>query len=328
MQVSTDFRQESVNGIPLSVLKSALQKYIRRSEVDKGLIVVGYLSAFDDGTPAGKKIRSNITNRFVVCLSEEISVNEASIASTMKQLYLDWCAIRADLALSTQIWVKMLYLLCGSRKCRVVSDVKTAFFLPPIKGSMKEYGELLAIFDQPIPATEDAATAKARFVEALHSKSDSAFTHLRHLLKGSVPRNSDKWIWDAVRFAVRKQAVKAEVSALEFIFRKMTHAEKPIYLYHAILLSINEDQLDLAAASSLPSVPPSILLDVQKRAQAFDGKFDVYVYDKHTSMNRAGSTSIDFAKVGALIPDEDRRFLNPLYRAMYIRYKELLVNGG
>lgn len=86
-------KQLSFNGIEPSVLKSALQKYIRRENYDKGLWSLIELDLFDlleNGDSKAKeqalkeslsediikmnakKIRSNMLNRLIVIMSEEI----------------------------------------------------------------------------------------------------------------------------------------------------------------------------------------------------------------------------------------------------------------
>ena len=86
-------KQTSYNGINPSVLKSAVQKYLRREEYDKGLWSLIELDLFellenndiiaknqslqeslsvDIIKMNAKKIRSNMINRLVVIMSEEI----------------------------------------------------------------------------------------------------------------------------------------------------------------------------------------------------------------------------------------------------------------
>jgi hypothetical protein len=86
-------KQLSYNGINPSVLKSAIQKYIRRDNFDKGLWSLIELDLFgefeNDDLIAknqsllenlsvdvikmnAKKIRSNMINRLIVIMSEEI----------------------------------------------------------------------------------------------------------------------------------------------------------------------------------------------------------------------------------------------------------------
>lgn len=50
--------------------------------------------------------------------------------------------------------------------------------------------------------------------------------------------------------------------------------------------------------------------------------FEDYVLDKHTSEGR-GKSSLVFAQEGALIPDEDKRFLVEQHRQIYVDFKKL-----
>lgn len=318
-KVCTTYRGESINGIHISILKSALQKYIRRSELEKGLLVIGYLSVLDEGSMESRRLRTNITNRLIVCMSEEISICEMDLPGKMKKLYLEWTRSRSNIPTSVAIWIQMFTLLCSSRKCRIVSDYKTVFFLPPISGTAEMHTALLDKYDILEPDIPENADVKKLFQAALKRKSSDAFVYLRYIY--SSKRSSDDWIWETVAQSVKRREVKSEIYHLQFFHNKMTHAEKPIYLYNAVLSTLNESSIDSTLV--VPRLDMNAVKKCYESAVAFDGKFDDYVYDIHTSANKERKTRTTFAEEGAYIVNEDKRFLNKKYREMYIYYKTL-----
>jgi len=331
----TKYRQESVNGVHVSVLKSALQKAIRRKDIALGYISLGYLSAFDDSTMEGMRLRSTITNRFVACMSEEVSINEFELPSQMEKLYKSWKNNRADPVESTNLWIQMFELLSSSRKCRVVSDVKSRYNLPPYKSYKKRLGILDKMHDELLlhhgirdPDTQDINNVKKaveHFKASLLKKSYHCFVYLRSILRIGKPSDI-KGIFDFIKNCARNNRMKEQILSLKFFYTNMTHDEKPIYLYHAVLLilevskrEVPEDLRDLSSSSSSVANYDSVI----SAASQHDGIFPDYVLDIHTTSNVGGKTSLDFAVEGAAIVDEDRTYLNEKYRQMYIDFKKL-----
>lgn len=139
MEVITKFRHESVNGISLDVLKSGLQKFCRRKEEDYGLKVLTLIEEFGEG-----RIMSNILNRMVVIMSEEISINNPNLPIKILELYQK---VKKGDTLSIY---KMYMVLLESKKCRLISDLKTLYNLPPyynVKNLDEEHKKLLENYE-------------------------------------------------------------------------------------------------------------------------------------------------------------------------------------
>ena len=86
MQVT--YRQEkSLNGFPLDVLKSALQKYIRRGDVEKAMYAAAELDLFALHTE-GERIRTNFIHRMMVIFLEDVCLPEfwSEMTSRVNQL--------------------------------------------------------------------------------------------------------------------------------------------------------------------------------------------------------------------------------------------------
>jgi hypothetical protein len=319
VDVVETFRKESVNGIPASVLKSAIQKYARRGMLEQGNRVLGLLSYFNE-----QRLTTNVTNRLVVMMSEEVNIHETFLPVAMKQLHEEWTRTRSPVT-----WLRMYALLCRARKCRVVSDVKTRWNLPPYKGNLAHLDRLHDKLLRDNNASVSGAHGTiAEFRSRLTEGSYDAFDVLRVLLRGKQP---DKTIWETLSqaCATTRSDLVPVVSALRYFHKQMHHAERPIYIYHAILLVLNADALDEAPRPwTEPRDPTQEDLDRWRRegATLTIASFPDYVIDRHTSMAR-GQSAVVFAEVGALIPDEDKRFLNEEHRRLYMAFKRLQEEG-
>jgi hypothetical protein len=163
------------------------------------------------------------------------------------------------------------------------------------------------------------------FAEHLRNKQMSSLQILRTLLRTATASNR---IWSVVEATeTTHQRTSAAIEALHYFHQKMTHKEKPIYLYHASLLSLFEDRLDHASEVKIVDTTDmmSVLEISEATANTFTGPFEDYILDLHTGCRQ--KNSLDFATSGALIPDEDRRFMAPELRNMYVEYKEKYSTG-
>ena len=72
-QLSTKFRHQITwNGYPLNVVKSGLQKYIRRGETEKALYCAGEIDLFKTAGKEGEGIRTNFFNCFLITYMEDV----------------------------------------------------------------------------------------------------------------------------------------------------------------------------------------------------------------------------------------------------------------
>ena len=78
----TPLNSKSFSDIPVDVLKSGIQKYLRHREKDKmiwcmeELFLFGILGQTDAEKKTGKAIVSNLINRIIVMMDEELSFRE------------------------------------------------------------------------------------------------------------------------------------------------------------------------------------------------------------------------------------------------------------
>ena len=161
------------------------------------------------------------------------------------------------------------------------------------------------------------------YKKALLKKNEDCFFYLRYLM--SVPRK-EVHLWKDLLSVFTVKEIKSQAEALHYFYTKMTHAEKPIYLYHAMLLCLHEKSFDVKDVIDRDNtITNENVALIKTSVSTFNGKFDDYVYDMHTSGNRKKKDRITFATEGALIPNECTTYLNTMYRSMYIDFKKLQI---
>ncbi len=320
--VVTKYRLENINGISFSVFKSAIQKFLRREEYKKGLGTLRIMSNFKDGTTDGDKLLSNIINRCVVMMSEEISINNPTLPILMKSLYERFLTSR-----NYNLIYVMYKALCKSTKCRLLSDLKSTFNLRPYY--LKDEKALQEIHKK-IISDEDAPLCRLyeldltveetlkKITENLQNQSYDTFVYVSYyLLKDYTAGRGGQKLWKVVIDSSNEDTVDV-VNALKFFYTKMTHKEKMLYLYQAILTVIYQDELDFTPLE----IDKVSLSNEFEYPLDEENKFPDYVYDIHTGNRTKGV--VDFALEGALIEKEDTTFKNEKWRQNYIKFKKLL----
>lgn len=137
-------------------------------------------------------------------------------------------------------------------------------------------------------------------------------------------------VWDILhRFIDRNSRydfLREIIEALHFFHSKMGHKEKPIYLYHAVLLLARRDEIDWSSTDPVIDKP---IADVEKLYNNHLGggkmPMDGYIYDLHTKGGkRSGNCLENFALEGAYIENENVNLLRPEYREIYVELKQEL----
>ena len=289
--------EKSLFGYTPSVLKSGIQKYGRRAEVDKGLWCIAEMDLFSllewDGPildayleehpgesrtnvrRSARRIRTNLVNRLVAMMSEEVNISAWWIPIKILELYQKWTGNR-DNPSSRKHLVDMYSYLTSQRMIRLISDLKSVYLLPPDYAKPEQMTDLVRIFRK-ISALHPAVYTDLIKIGDVEWNLDLGKypVSFNHCIKGvafNIEKGSDhvfywlhqlcslekkhavakyryiKAVWEILyRFIDQHgeyEFVRESISALEFFFKKMTHQEKPIYLYHAILLLVRRYEID------------------------------------------------------------------------------------
>ena len=161
------FRSEkSFFGYNPSVLKSGMQKYARRAEVDKGLwclvemdffsllerdgaALESYLRKYPKETRLNtqthaRRMRTNMINRLVVIMSEEVCISAWWMPLKILELYEKWIENRENPS-SRKYLVDMYKYLTSQEMIRLVSDLMSIYLIPPDQVKPKQMNNLRQI---------------------------------------------------------------------------------------------------------------------------------------------------------------------------------------
>ncbi len=353
--MSLRFRAEqSYHGLDPAVLKSGMQKYLRRGERDKGLWCLVEMDLFqlarehlseiaerDGATESACRtratsLRTNMVNRLVVMMSEEVNVHGWWLPAQLWPLYQRWSKLR-DRVESRRALVEMYLSLLASPKCRLVSDYRTIFNLPPYylpeaqhdtlvklhQAFLREHdAELFRLnYEQKKLSSMSAAQLSARSLELARAESDEALLFCGRLFDKPDFSSAANGMFVELAKMVPNDGV---IDALASFYKAMNHREKPIYLYHALMLACFRSRIDWSKKSQPASMNDADVEALyQRHIQGGALALDEYVHDRHTGVRSADSRSV-FALEGAKVENEDRRFMQERYRALYVGFKEAI----
>lgn len=405
-------RQErSYNGIPIAVLKSGIQKYARRGMLEKGLWCLAEIDLFslletepeavaeylrrsarsvpayqqaEDERPVIRKaraIRTNLINRLIVMVSEEISISAYWMPLVVNRLYELWRAER-DQAASRKHLIDIYRYLAAAEKIRLISDLKSVYLLPPDYVEPDQRPDLQVVHAEMIRSLglshrfEGCETVPEGLLDScaldLSPFLDENDERLKRIINGilyHLKYRSDHvfyWVNELIdrqrdargepRLSGRKNPLNAVwqlllgladmkeglwndpprdyppcfsqlrdiISVLKEWYDTMTHRERPIYLYHAILLIVRRDQIDWELP--IPAIDTS-WEEVEALYRAnLSGKIielDDFILDIHTGKQDEHALT-RFAREGAFVARENPRLRDEDYRRIYHGLKERL----
>jgi hypothetical protein len=153
---------------------------------------------------------------------------------------------------------------------------------------------------------------------------DNPVNGLWRLLEAFAVRGEALWGGRPVERPANFGRLGDVLAVLRGWYDAMTHRERPIYLYHAILLVVRRGRIDWE------SQPPVIDTPADEVARLYAGNLagevvplDPFVYDLHTGVREAGARA-RFAREGAFVTNEDAALRNEDYRRIYHGLKERL----
>lgn len=357
--IVTTYRAErTFNDYKPGDLKSALQKYIRRKEIDKArycLIELDLFSQVEQSATAtergkrdAKRLRTNMVNRLIAIMSEDIGICNPYLPIKMWCVYDMWRSHR-DNNSGRKHLMNMLDLLLVHKRIRLISHYKSVYNLAPYYINDKSFEKLDAIhkkllkdgghdheYDMMYGHNHEKLNevSKGNIMKHLKNDDESVFCIIHNMYRNKDTKMITTTI-GIIKGLLSKDHKYANlvksVEALHNFYKLMTHKEKPIYFYQIVLLYLNRDKIVSAnyAIDEINTSPQKIKKYYEKHLKKEKIKLDDYVFDIHTHTSTETPLT-NFAKTGANVVDEDTDFLNKDYKKIYDEYKELLdkYNGG
>ena len=120
MKYSGMFNSIGYSGYTTDIMKSALQKYIRRNIVERALLAARDM--YRMGEIGGKSIVTNLYNRLIIIACEDIAIaNTNLVIAIIKEIYND------EVTRDSNLLACIVTLLCQSSKTRLGSHLWCAY---------------------------------------------------------------------------------------------------------------------------------------------------------------------------------------------------------
>ena len=331
----TCFSSISYFGYKLDILKSAMQKYLRRREFDKMLWCVAEIYLFqvyaddDKKKQATKGIISNLINRIIVMLDEEMLFIEVEKYLLTRRYIKEF----EDSGRSEFIaLVKVCDIMVNSRMLRRNSDIRSHFD-HRIKANpdamckpLVEKGNL-----------DDDDYCFKNFVENFKMKNPDCYSWMFKILHRGVSGKTMRFrrkeniymVWEYLFSLKEVRANKAVKKCLEYKLKEFmvkNRKERFIFLTSCIDLLLYVDRVPEISQTTFKAIKKHYdekYSDVEGTLKNLYSdrvvlEIDDYAIDMHTSLGRRlKKNKADFATEGSLVINEDKEFYVDEWRSYY-----------
>ena len=258
---------------------------------------------------------TNIANRLLVIVSEEVNISDnPNIPSIVLSLYEKWRSDRSN-PKAINYLIQIVIILSNAKKCRLISYLKSTFTLPPyyIKDEtnyIKFYRDVILYKYSDVDKRSRSSIYNVDELEKLlkERNSEKIFRCLGEILMNREVSLTKQFqlIWKLLL----ELTDNVNIMALHKVYKMMGHQEKPIYLYHAILIWAYADQLDFSQAVTLPDILKVKALTVIE---------DDYVIDQHVKGKKTLASHIKLLRESFYIDPAhlNERFMKKYYVEIY-----------
>ena len=316
VHLSTKFRhQVTWNGYAADLMKSGLQKYIRRGQTDKALYCAGELDLFKEAQDEekGEGVRTNFLHRLMVIYMEDVENVSLFpiIYHSMKELFTERTKPDRNKQKEEHQISEVVRLLSTSQKARVCSHIR-AVFHPAYKAIHASYPSIhhLWTFIEKNNATT-LADYCTLFQTYLQEKNILAVYYAIQIDRsteklGAPLFRSKSPVWFIFHELVKKnEQVKLFV---EWYKEHLGTVKEAFLCWLFPLLHV----LDIIPKGEVPAVQGGNW-DRNRAGEKIE--IEDYVEDKHTSKGR-GKGLVEFALRGSLVENQ-AGFVNPLWKQFY-----------
>ena len=364
--MTTKYRVEhSFNGLRLDVLKSALQKYIRRAITSKALYSAVELDLFAYGD-GGEKFRTNFIHRLMINYLEEISVAVPNAWQNIDNTVFEGLLVLRDkrrtyTEYSTE-WVFVRHqemrnivtavlLMSTLPHARVLSHCGTVFspalvpvfnsIYPPYKVWLETPFKSEIVVQGVVLESEVIQKQVACFLGALEQKDDRAYFWARKIEANQNLVNRyyrctkpGYLVFAALEAYILKSPDKMELMKYHKLglkwYKEIDTPEK-VLCYGFLVILITRDVM------SVPFTLPNITMEtmIETYGKNLSGEsiiIDPYVIDMHTREGKAkGNDAVTFAKEGSYVANESPvvvKEYKDLYNLMKYHKEEMMVQAA
>ena len=325
MKYRTCFSSISQNGYKLDILKSGMQKYLRRKQFDDMVWCAYEIYKFELYASSEKQqktckaIITNLINRIIVMMDEELLFAEAERYIVLREMIEKFQENRKS---SGETLILMCKCLVEGRISRRNSDLRSWW-------SHRIINEDSGLED---------TVYFGRFVDCFERKDDECFKWMFKIFKGEKKGDTVRYrrkdniymVWEYLfdTEVVKANSVYKKVMDYKLNeFFKLGRGERFMFLCSCIDMAMkcstpeDNSQALLSSLRELYGSGRCIDADLLKKCNEYM-QIDAYCIDMHTSQGRKmGKNKADFAKEGCVVADEDKEFYVKEWRDYYIQEK-------
>lgn len=339
----------SMNNYKTDVMKSGLQKYIRRGELEKSLYCMVELDLFkmlDDKKVKG--LRSNMRNRLIVTLVEDCGISDWRIYERVNELFKLWEENRRCKNNSERKYmVEILEYMNRSEKIRLCSWVKCYFGYGYKDESMKKYYEGVDLEKSEDKIGEkfykkgDSNEIKKMIdgiVYNLNEDSDNVFYWVLKILDskekcGRRNRRSKKGfiVFDILNEYIKEEKLKKlkEIHENWYINNDNSRGEGILFVLNLCLFYLRRKEINWEEKLEKVEVSDERVKEIYDRNMKKNYKFELddYICDMHCMKGKMnGKNEKDFAKYGSVVNNEYGKFVVEKYKNIYNEMKIMKGN--
>ena len=311
------------SGYTADIVKSGLQKYIRRGIVNKALLCA--VELYRMGEVGGDPLVTNLYNRLAIISAEDIGMANLPLVSKVLQVVRE--RNRQPVMLAS-----LVHALADSKKTRLSSHLWRAYATPEGAALARTQGITVPLNDNPNPLQEYSA--------ALDRKEFTALTWAHYFLennpKGKIPSTyresglpiNGKYatkrttvigyaLWQALFERVKADQRQLLIDLCDTWYEV---SEKRPFLVLGILVILYDapsDNFNLQPYLDYWSNEGATFL-AELLSGVYKLTIDSFVVDQHTREGRnQGKDARDFVSEGALVENQDTRYYIPLFAEIY-----------
>tara|TARA_Y100000389_G_scaffold171884_1_gene179854 strand:- start:765 stop:1829 length:1065 start_codon:yes stop_codon:yes gene_type:complete len=345
IQFRTCFSSVCPSGHKCDVVKSGLQKYLRRRETDKMLWCAAELYSFhplaetDGEKRAARGLVTNLVNRLTIMMDEELLFADWGHYLVCSRWLEEFEAKGRD---DFEPIVKVCTALCGARLLRLNSDIRAYWKRGPGRGETGPEAKCGLWTGAAGPRDADWTANGGReamdgFVACLDAGHPAAYKWAYVMMEmggKGAPRYRRKEpvyaVWEALMVRASNwehSDAAARGRLLECLERKLrafhvkTRSERHIWLMAAISLVLHRDAIDWSPVQehlAAHDAGGGELVEHLLRERGFM-EIDEYAIDQHCSAGRSKKRGRGFfLEEGAKVVQEDEHYLVPEWRAAYM----------
>ena len=346
----TCFSSISNSGYKLDILKSGIQKYLRRREYDKMIwciseIYLFYLLAVTDiEKQATKGIITNMLNRIIIAMDEEMLFIEVDKYNKC----MEWINEIKNNNDNFKVLVKICKTLINSKMLRFNSDIYSYWWkgveIYKVVKINREYifendvitecNELLSIEEKNSDLWNKIKLYLMMFIKNLKNKKYSCYYWALKIYHSDIKGKSRfkrkdciYVIWEYL-FKLCKDNKKLK-KCLELKlneFNVKNRKDRHLWLISSVCIILNKDNIKFNEWNI--DVSNKEIINIFKNRKKLI--IDDYVIDMHCSAGRKlNKNMVDFALYGSLVIDEDKEYYNEKWRKLYndlkINYKNYKI---